>query len=268
MSFLILIFALHLLFPRYYRSGLYRTWCFWSPEMCAENSLVFSGYACDIWAAGVCLYIFATGKLPFYTDIPMLLFDKIAEANLPFDDVKLSNDITDMLKKVLTKDPSSRAGVGGCLMHPYCKRAREQRVRELGEGVEMHEEVIVHKEDLRKALSVSKGERRGSLHNLAYSVGEKFSWLRNQLPGSQSSQRSLMSIDDDLVTTEGRRGSMANVRRQSSTFKSAPHLFWRSQKTMSMGDCDSGSHAEKTRRRWTAFARQGGGKSSRDDCSS
>ena len=24
------------------------TWCFWSPEMCAEDSLVFSGYACDI----------------------------------------------------------------------------------------------------------------------------------------------------------------------------------------------------------------------------
>ena len=60
--------------------------------MCAENSLVFSAYACDIWAgasffvhisywlhnihnknnclfylAGICLHIFATGKIPFFS---------------------------------------------------------------------------------------------------------------------------------------------------------------------------------------------------------
>ena len=34
------------------------TWCFWSPEMCSTDSTGFSGYSADLWAAGVCLYIF------------------------------------------------------------------------------------------------------------------------------------------------------------------------------------------------------------------
>lgn len=51
------------------------TWCFYSPEMCGVSSFIeddkstrlsFSGYAADVWAAGVCLYIFVTGKLPFF----------------------------------------------------------------------------------------------------------------------------------------------------------------------------------------------------------
>ncbi|EEC44381.1 predicted protein, partial [Phaeodactylum tricornutum CCAP 1055/1] len=51
------------------------TWAFWSPEMCEGGH--FSGYAADIWAAGVCLYIFVTGKLPFFSNVPLDLFDMI-----------------------------------------------------------------------------------------------------------------------------------------------------------------------------------------------
>ena len=91
------------------------TWCFWSPEMCAEDSLVFSGYSCDMWAAGICLHIFATGVLPFYSEIPLALFDMIAEANIKLDGLKLSGDLIDLLKRVLAKDPKERAGVGDCL---------------------------------------------------------------------------------------------------------------------------------------------------------
>lgn len=91
------------------------TWCFWSPEMCAEDSLVFSGYACDMWAAGICLHIFATGILPFYSEIPLALFDMIAEANIKLDCLKLSENLIDLLKRVLAKDPKERAGVGDCL---------------------------------------------------------------------------------------------------------------------------------------------------------
>jgi len=131
------------------------TWAYWSPEMCAENSLIFSGYACDIWAAGICLYIFATGKLPFYTEIPLALFDMIADAKIEFDGLNLSNDIVDIMKKILTKDPCERAGVGDCLKHPFCNGARGQRIKELGEEVEHHEEVVVQHEDMQQAFSAT-----------------------------------------------------------------------------------------------------------------
>lgn len=122
--------------------------------MCAENSHVFSGYACDIWAAGICLHIFATGKIPFFSEIPLVLFDMIAKAKLP--DLKsfgLSDDLVDLLQRVLTKDPADRAGVGDCLQHKFCTAAREQRIRELGDEVESNNETIVpQRQDLRQVI--------------------------------------------------------------------------------------------------------------------
>lgn len=42
----------------------------------------FSGYSCDIWAAGVCLWVFIFGSLPFMEDSPDDLFDRIVEGDL------------------------------------------------------------------------------------------------------------------------------------------------------------------------------------------
>lgn len=106
------------------------TWAFWSPEMC-DGGKAFSGYAADIWAAGVCLYVFVTGKLPFYTDAPETLFEMIKEASVPFDNLGLSSSLIDLLSMTMHKDPTKRAGVGDCLKHPFLSRARSQRIEEL-----------------------------------------------------------------------------------------------------------------------------------------
>lgn len=103
------------------------TWAFWSPEMYGCSS--FSGYAADIWAAGVCLYIFVTGKLPFYSEAPADLMELIKEGNVPYHDIGVTNDMLDLLKKVLEKDPAKRAGVGDCLGHPLLKRPRKERIK-------------------------------------------------------------------------------------------------------------------------------------------
>ena len=119
--------------------------------MCAENSLIFSGYACDIWAAGVCLYIFATGILPFYSELPLVLYNMIAAAEVELNERGLSDTLVDLLRKVLAKDPAVRAGVGDCLKHPFCFDAREQRIMELGDEVEKHDdEIVVRHDDLRQ----------------------------------------------------------------------------------------------------------------------
>jgi len=129
------------------------TWCFWSPEMCAENSLIFSGYACDMYAAGVCLYIFATGKLPFYSEVPLVLFDIIADARIKVDELKLSDELKDVLGKLLTKDASGRVGIGDCLQHPFCKDARKQRIKKPEKELERPEVVHCHSENMIQAFS-------------------------------------------------------------------------------------------------------------------
>jgi Protein kinase domain len=106
------------------------TWAFWSPEMC-DGGKAFSGYAADLWAAGVCLYIFATGKLPFFSNLPLDLLRDIQEANVPYDGLRLSDSLVELLRMTLEKDPAKRAGVGDCLKHPFLLLARAQRIQEL-----------------------------------------------------------------------------------------------------------------------------------------
>ena len=129
------------------------TWCFWSPEMC-EGSQAFSGYAADMWAAGVCLYIFVTGLLPFYSEIPTELFEKISAAKVHYDGYGLSNSLVDLLGKCLEKDPDKRAGVGDCLKHPALQVARSKRVKQLCAELELSRKhtVILTEEDVRMAF--------------------------------------------------------------------------------------------------------------------
>jgi serine/threonine protein kinase len=126
------------------------TWAFWSPEMC-EGGKAFSGYAADIWAAGVCLYVFVTGKLPFFTDVPIDLLDMIKEAKVPYDGLNLSDDLLDLLQMTLNPDPASRAGVGDCLKHPFLLRARAERVQSLSAELAKSEKrsTIVEEIDLQ-----------------------------------------------------------------------------------------------------------------------
>eukprot|EP00956_Cyclotella_meneghiniana_P044849 scaffold339582_cov99-Cyclotella_meneghiniana.AAC.2 len=179
------------------------TWCFWSPEMCAENSLVFSAYACDIWA-----------------EIPMVLFEMIAEATLP--DLKsygMSDVLIDLLQKVLTKDPAERAGVGDCLQHQFCAIAREQRIRELGDDVEKHDRKIVPEQrDLRQALSTTK---RSSARDIALKFGQRLSLVRQHFSTSSRSI-SREDLDENEVHTRRRsqrqRVSLNSSSKQESGF--------------------------------------------------
>jgi serine/threonine protein kinase len=126
------------------------TWCFWSPEMC-EGSHAFSGYAADMWAAGVCLYIFVTGRLPFYSEVPTELFHKIAEAKIDYAGLGLSNALVDLLKRALEKDPDKRAGVGDLLKHPFLEIARDKRVKQLSSEFEISRKrkIVLSEEDIK-----------------------------------------------------------------------------------------------------------------------
>eukprot|EP00804_Cyclotella_cryptica_P031204 CCRYP_019396-RA/>CCRYP_019396-RA protein AED:0.26 eAED:0.26 QI:230/0.42/0.25/1/1/1/8/0/577 len=168
------------------------TYCFWSPEMCAENSLIFSGYACDIWA-----------------EIPLVLFDLIADAKLSdLNNHGLSEVLVDLLKIVLTKNPAERAGLGDCLKHAFCASAREQRIRELGDDVEKHDEKIIPQHhDLRQALSVTK---RSSALEIAANFSQRLSLVRKHFSSCRSLTRE-ESDEDDLPRSRRRQKISVNL---------------------------------------------------------
>lgn len=143
------------------------TYAFWSPEMVHGGK--FSGYAADIWAAGACLYIFVTGRLPFFTEIPFDLFDMIKEGNVQYDNLGLSNDVIEVLKMTLHKDPTVRAGVGDCLKHNFLAEAREQRIQLLSVELEKSRatNTTVEESDI-KAVSFSIHSRELFMLLLAF----------------------------------------------------------------------------------------------------
>lgn len=135
------------------------TYSFWSPEMCTTiKNKEFSGYASDMWAAGVCLYIFCSGRLPFDEDSPSDLFNLITNADLPLNGLGFSRNLRDLLSGLLQKDPNKRSGVGDCLKHEFCKEARIKRIELLGECIHRSSDmnIIVNKEDERRAFSIAR----------------------------------------------------------------------------------------------------------------
>lgn len=106
--------------------------------------------------AGICLFIFTTGKIPFFSVKPLALFELISKADVPYDDhPHMSSSLKELLQKMLTKHPAERAGVGWCLQHEFCQDARKQRISTLGKEFEHSEtDIVLTNEDLNMASHI------------------------------------------------------------------------------------------------------------------
>jgi serine/threonine protein kinase len=94
-----------------------------SPEV-FSNADAFDGFAIDLWAGGVILYIMLTGFPPYdqasRTD---QRFDLIVNGNLLRQlqswDINLSEDAGDLLQSMLLLDPRDRLTLAEVMAHPW-----------------------------------------------------------------------------------------------------------------------------------------------------
>ncbi|GMI05349.1 hypothetical protein TrLO_g4117 [Triparma laevis f. longispina] len=172
------------------------TWCFWSPEMCKSEP--FSGYSADIWAAGVCLYVFVTGKLPFYDENPTDLFDKIETAVIDYP-TTLSDDLKDILQNLLNPEPSKRSSIGDLLNHPYCDEAKSNRASgQHGENLKNSARRRVsiddiEKGDIEKAITM----KSKPLGKMLSTIGRTISMARQSVEGSLGIDQTVKKLEDD-----------------------------------------------------------------------
>ena len=178
------------------------TWAFWSPEMC-EGGKAFSGYAADIWAAGACLYIFATGRLPFYSEVPLDLMDSIKEAKVPYDGLGLSDALMALLQKTLQKDPSERAGVGDCLKHPLLAEARARRIEQLSNEFAKSKATStkLSESDIRSAFRIVTSIPVVLLKTATHKLQESFQAARERLSVGTNSDNANSPLSSPATPT-------------------------------------------------------------------
>ncbi|TGZ81219.1 kinase-like protein [Ascodesmis nigricans] len=91
------------------------------PELCYVGHGDVSGTAVDVWSMGVTLYCLLFGCLPFAERSLMELCEAIKN-NEPCYAPTVSQDVRDLLMKMLEKDPSKRITISEMREHPWVTR--------------------------------------------------------------------------------------------------------------------------------------------------
>ncbi|XP_042297511.1 calcium/calmodulin-dependent protein kinase kinase 2 isoform X6 [Sceloporus undulatus] len=93
---------------------------FMAPETLSETRKIFSGKALDVWAMGITLYCFVFGQCPFMDERILSLHSKIKSQMLEFpDQPDISDELKDLITKMLDKSPESRITVPEIKVHPW-----------------------------------------------------------------------------------------------------------------------------------------------------
>ncbi|XP_067395718.1 calcium/calmodulin-dependent protein kinase kinase 2 isoform X4 [Emydura macquarii macquarii] len=93
---------------------------FMAPETLSETRKIFSGKALDVWAMGITLFCFVFGQCPFMDERILSLHSKIKTQPLEFpDQPDITEDLKDLIMRMLDKNPESRISVPEIKLHPW-----------------------------------------------------------------------------------------------------------------------------------------------------
>lgn len=95
-----------------------------APEVIVGDATVRYTHSCDIWAAGVVLFVLLGGYPPFYDEDEPRLFNLIRAGHLKFDDPvwnAISPLAKDLVSKLLVADPGQRLSAQAALEHPWLR---------------------------------------------------------------------------------------------------------------------------------------------------
>uniref|UniRef100_A0A7N0R9P3 non-specific serine/threonine protein kinase n=1 Tax=Kalanchoe fedtschenkoi TaxID=63787 RepID=A0A7N0R9P3_KALFE len=82
------------------------------------------GKECDVWSAGVMLFILLSGFPPFWAETEKEIFDAILKGKLSFEEKPwptISDSAKNLIKRMLTMDPRQRITAAEALEHPWLK---------------------------------------------------------------------------------------------------------------------------------------------------
>ena len=96
---------------------------FIAPEILLEKP--YNPYATDIWSCGVVLYVMITGFFPFRGISETQLHENILKGVYP-KPINISNELSDLLSKILNIFPNKRISIQQILEHPWLNNYNDE----------------------------------------------------------------------------------------------------------------------------------------------
>lgn len=93
--------------------------CYAAPEII--SGMDYNPLSVDIWSSGITLYAMLCGVLPFDEESKSILYDKILNCKYSIPK-ELSLEVSDLLKKLLAREPEDRLDISKILAHPWFKK--------------------------------------------------------------------------------------------------------------------------------------------------
>jgi len=137
-----------------------------APEIANEQAYTTG---VDMWSIGVTLYTMLAGYPPFYSEDSDILLEMVSEGNFEFPKEywkNISNDATDLIKKLLEKNISKRFTAQQVLEHPWLKDKVKDKSTKNNSGVVKNQKSIKTSSDtwdfmqMRDALNKSIAMKR------------------------------------------------------------------------------------------------------------
>jgi serine/threonine protein kinase len=146
-----------------------------SPVYCSPELLLSQPYtaATDIWASGILLYLMVVGVHPFRGENVTQLLRNITDSDPILPD-SISDDLKDLLMRLLAKDPHERCTIPQILTHPWMAEMTERRLQLHDDGaiqkIKIHEGLKELDEKTVDELFLAGYEKEGLLEEIAGGV--------------------------------------------------------------------------------------------------
>lgn len=190
-------------------SGTAGTPAFTAPEALDERRQAgFSGKCTDIWSMGVTLYTFVYGKVPFYDKNIIGLYSKIRTQPVEFPEKpKVSEDIKDLIRKMLVKDPGKRITLPEVKEHPWVTKSGAHPLPSEEENCQL---VEVTEEDVARVItSIPKLDTLILIKHMLkkHSFQNPFLHRRDTTVGQTEARASSLSVPRQHLSRSGRSNS-------------------------------------------------------------
>lgn len=107
---------------------MYTTRC-GTPGYVAPEMIIGNPYdrKIDIWSSGIILFVFCSGRLPFTDDDTAIMMEKFVQQEIIYP-TYFSKELTDLLKKMLEKDPEKRIDIPQIKVHPWVENSMFDKI--------------------------------------------------------------------------------------------------------------------------------------------